>query len=136
MREARDPGIAAGKVAPPAMLRRQHQFDAVAGGVGELQEIAHVALLGILAPPGRDVVAAALEHGAGTLQFVGRIHFERGGVVARIAFEIAEGVVAGVGLEIRRPVFLAGKLQSQHRGRVAHRSVQITGAQPDVPDVM
>lgn len=136
MREPRDAGVAAREIPPAAVVRRQHQFDAVAGRVGELQEIAHIALLGVFTAPGGHPITAAFQHGAGALQLFRRIHLERGRMVARIAFEIAKGVVAGVGLEVRRPMFLAGQLQPQHRGRVAHRGVQITGAQPDVPDVV
>ncbi|MNV64489.1 hypothetical protein D3C71_1571340 [compost metagenome] len=136
MRKPGHAGIAAGKIAPAAVLRRVHQLDAVAGRVREAQEVAHIALLGVLAAARVDLVAAALQHRAGALKLFRRIHLERGGVIAGVAFEVAKGVIARVGLEIGRPMFLAGQLQSQHRGRIAHRRIQITGAQPDIPDVM
>lgn len=117
-------------------MRRMHQLDTVARRVDKAEEIAHVALFGVLALARGNLVAAALQHRAGVLQFFGGIHLEGRGVVARIAFEIAQGVVAGIGLEIDRAMLLARHFQPQHRGRIADRGFQIAGTQPDVPDVV
>ncbi|MCY1550599.1 hypothetical protein D9M68_868660 [compost metagenome] len=136
MRKPGHAGVAAGKIAPPAVLRRMHELDAVAGRVDETEEVAHVALFGLFPLARRDRIAAAFQHRAGALQFFGSVHLERGGMVPRVALEIAEGMVARVGLEIGGAMFLARQFQPQDRGRVADRALQVAGTQPDVPDIV
>ncbi len=134
--ETRNARIARRKITPAAVMRGVDEFDVVARGILERDELARITLLGIAGAAARGTVAVLLERDQCMVQLIGRIHLESRRVVVWVAFEIDQRVVAAVGPQMDLLAGSVGHFQAQHVGRVAYCRVEIRRTQPDIPDVV
>src|SRR5690606_30746470 len=111
------------------------QFDAIAGGVIEADEGAHLAQRAFGFGTGVHRVADAFELGGGGIEFGAAAQFEGGDVIGRIAFEIAQRVLARVGAEVDRVAAALGDLEPEDFSGVAGGAFEITRTEADVGDV-
>ena len=100
--EAGDPGVPFAVIAPAAVGGPPHQLDLVAGRILEGDEAPHLAQIGFLRRTQADMMAEPIKLRGCRLQIRALGHFERGGLIGRRTGEVAQRVLALVGLEIHR----------------------------------
>src|SRR6185437_7087465 len=137
MAEMRNAGIAPRKIARARVIRPCDDLDLVAARVARLDDAAGASLLAVLFIREGRAVAGILESGAD------RVEIEADRMVARIALEIDESVVAriaahryDVAAEIRGFAFAAVELQAENLGRVIDRAFEVARAEADVADIL
>jgi hypothetical protein len=62
-------------------------------------------------------------------------HFEAHDLIARVALEIAERVLALIRLEIDRALGALGDVEAEIFGREMGRAFEIAGPEPDIGDI-
>ena len=100
MREARDARVA-GREIPPAARQRPHdELEGIPGQVLEPDELVDVAGLALLGRPSLDRPARAFQDIGGFGERRRRGNLESRRVIARVAFEVHERVIAVVAAEV------------------------------------
>src|SRR5215471_16372556 len=113
MAEARDTCVAAGKIPSPASLRAHDELDMIARRVTKADESFHLAPRGLLHGARVHVMAERFQRCGGVLQAGFILDLETDGLVARIAFRIAQRVRALIGPEIQGVLPTLGDLQAE-----------------------
>ena len=103
MAEAGDAGVARAVVAAAAHRRPPGDLDPIAGWIGEADEVAHHARVGLLARADMHGMAKLLQLARRLVEIVLVRDLEARDLNARIAVHIAERVLPRVGLEVPRP---------------------------------
>jgi hypothetical protein len=134
--EPGDARVARRKVAPAAVVRSHHQVDAVAARVAEVREGLDVALFALLHGASTHVDAGIAEQRGRLVQVGARAHLETDGVVARIALEVHQRVIALVAAKVVRTGLRAGVFQPEDLQRILVRGREVSRAEADVADVM
>src|SRR5690348_3432090 len=143
MAEMRNADIAPRKIARARVIRPCDDLDLVAARVARLDDAAGASLLAVLFIREGRAVAGILESGADRVEIDRVFEIEADRMVARIALEIDESVVAriaahryDVAAEIRGFAFAAGELQAENLGRVIDRAFEVARAEADVADIL
>ena len=111
MAEASDARVARSMVAHAAPGRPPNQFDSVSAWIVEGDELAHLARLGLTRGTRVNCVSEPLQLIRRGRQDCARGNLEGDRLVARIALDVAQGVLALVGLEIDRAFASIGRLR-------------------------
>ena len=82
-----------------------------------------------------DGMAEAFELGCGFIEMGLLLDLETHDLVARIALEIAERVLARVRLEIDRALGALGDVETEIFGGEMGRALEIAGPEPDIGDI-
>src|SRR5689334_17825633 len=124
------------------MVGTRHDLDAIAARVARGDEGAHAALLALVLRAVVDRAAGLLELDRGGVERLGIAQVEPDRVVARLAFEVHERVVARVaaraglvGAEVRGLALARHELQPDDRRRVLDRRLEVGRTDPEVADV-
>jgi len=126
--KAGDAGVARAVVAHHAVRGAPYQLDAVAARVVEGDELAHLACLGF--PRRADVnrVAEPLQFAGGGRERGARADLEGHRLVARIALDVAQRMLALVGLEIDRVLGDFADFETEHVGGETGRAFEVARA--------
>jgi hypothetical protein len=123
-------------IAPAVIGGPPDQLDLVASRILEADEAPHSAQLGFLRRAQADLMAEPIELRGRRLQVRTLGHFERGGLVHRRAGEVAERVLALIGLEIERVLRAVRDFEAEIIRGKARGAVEIRGAEADVAEVL
>src|SRR5262249_967475 len=136
MTKVGDAGVARAMVAHAAVGGPPHQLDPVAARVVEGDELAHFARLRLARRAGAHRVAEPFEFAGRRGQRRARGDLEGDGLLARVALEVAQRVLALVGLEIDRAFGDLADLEAEHVGGKAGRALDVARAKPHIADAL
>src|SRR5262245_27722617 len=134
--ETGDAGIARAVVAGAADGGAPSDLDAVAGGIGEANELAHHAHIGLFACADMHVVAKLLQFDRRLVEIVLVRDLETSDLNPRIAVEVAQRVLALVGLEVTGVPSPRTDLQPKDACCEPRRSLEIARTEPHVADLL
>lgn len=134
--ETGDARIARREVAAAAVVRPQHQVDAVAARIAEVDEGLDMAVLALRRASGVHVDARVAQLGGRPVQLVGGSQLEAHHVVLGIALEVHERVIPIVAAEIVRAGFGPSELEAEDRSRILVGEREVSRAEPDVTNVV
>ena len=129
------PASRASEIAPAAVFGPHHQLDRIAGGVAEKDHVPDLAQLALLRRPAANAVAQALKLCARLIEIGGGRNFEGNRLVGRITLEIAEGMGAGIRLEVYGLLVPLRDLETQDLGCEDDRSFKIARSESAIADI-
>ncbi len=134
--EPGDPGVALAVISLSAIGGPPHQLDAVAGRIVEGDEALHLTQFSFFRRAQPNGVTEAVKLRGGRLQVRPLGHLEGGGLIAGRAGEVAQRMIALVGLEVDRVVRTIRHFEAQVIRREGDGAVEICGAEADIRDVL
>ena len=134
--EAGDAGVAHAVIALRAMGRAPDQLDAVAAGIVERDEVAHLAQLGFLGGAVVHAIAEPFELTGSGREPVAIGDLKSCRLVRRIACEIAQRVFARVGFEVNRAARAFAYFKAEIGGGKLGRAFEVARSQAHIGDIL